>query len=236
MDDPIARALAELGRAELPPSNVDAVRGRARPQILVRRFSASVLIVALLASTPFVADWLADTPLDSSRQDQPLPPAATDEDSPTSSQTPPACDIPHWRPTYLPWNGSRQPNGIPPTSVNEAPQVSSATWSRGDGSNDELHMGKLLYSGGGGQPGPALPDGTPGVLHYQATDDRDATTFTVRDTYYPRWSVIWSTRFSDGCRSLHLVLRIDDLSENDLKHELLKVARSLVERATPSSP
>lgn len=226
MDDPIARAVAELGRAEPPRSNLDAVRRSARPQILVRRFSASVLIVGLLASTPFVADWLADAPVDSSRNDQPLPPAATEEETPTFSQTPPACDIPHWRPTYLPWKRRRQSNGIQPTSVNEAPQVSSATWSRGDGSTDELHMGKLLYSGAGGKPGPALPDGTPGVLHRNDTS-RPYDAFS--SDYVVRWSVIWSTRFPDGCRSLHLVLRMDDLSEGELKQELLKVARSLVE-------
>ncbi len=233
MDDPIARALEDFGQADLPRPNLDAVKRRARPQILLRRISLSLVAAGLLVNTPFASDWVAET-LSSSRRGQMLPPSATELQSPTPSLTTvAACDVPQWRPTYIPWVRGRQRDGIPPSYLNQAPEVSSATWQRGGGSNDELHMGKLLYSGAGGQPGPSLPDGTSGVLHHNY-DDPDHQLLSVGD-YVPPWSVIWSTRFPDGCKSLHLVLRMDELSEDELRDELIKVARSLVEHRTPNA-
>ncbi len=227
MHDPVSRALAELDDLHVPRSDIREVRRRAHPQIVARRLVASISLVAVAAAVPLASDVARDF-LNPSEEGAPMPAASSTVRSPNTSHKDAPCDIPTLQPRYLPW--AQDPDGIPPTWVDRGRLSSSAMWERGDGTTDSMSLSKLIYSGGDGEPGPSLPDGTAGVLHHN-TDDPDPVqlpSFTVSG-HVIRWSAIWSARFPDGCRSLHLIIQVEGLSEDQEREELIRIARSLVD-------
>lgn len=227
MRDPVSKVFAEIDELSVPRSDIREVKRRARPQIVMRRLVASVSLVAVAAAVPLVSDGARDI-FDTSEEMVPRrPPASSTVQSPNASHRNPLCEVPTLEPRYLPW--AQDSDGIPPTHVNSQRRVSTVSWRRG-GTTDIVSLSKLLYSGAGGEPGPSLPDGTAGVLH-RNTEEPDpliSPPFGISG-YVVRWSAIWTSRFPDGCKSMHLMVQMEGLSEEQEKEELIKIARSLVD-------
>lgn len=220
MDDEIAELLKQLNPS-VPPHDLGWVKRAARPWIWLRRTVASVSVVGLMAAAPFVYGSLGP----SDRLYQPAEPAPSPDR--TTAETPEvkACDLPQFRPTYLPW--TQDDAGIRPTSTYKGENSSWLGW-RGPSTDDQVSLSKNHFKGfENGVSAPPLPDGTTGFLLDHDVIDSPGATPEPPSTWTYRWSINWP--LSGSCKSIQMALHVEGLSKHQERIELVKVAESLIE-------
>jgi hypothetical protein len=155
--------------------------------------------------------------------------------SPSQGQT---CGLPRYQPTYLPWLGSGEQVPAPQTEISPAgggpqagdPGYSMLVWGFGDITEPggperkgSLALWRSTESAGVPEPDPEvppLPDGAAGVLSEGEGEGGWAI----------RWADPSPSPYADGCSETTLVLAMPNLSHEQQRNEIIKIAESLVQK------
>lgn len=231
--------LKRLRDHHLPPprgfDRLSARRGRRRRS---QRMLATGLGLGLFAALAGGLVWVvlrAEQVRPGTSPQQPIATAPSAEPSPES-----ACVFPPYRPTYLPWLDSGEPVPEPdfrrlpgggPQGLDPAYAILS--WYYGDVINPggPKLKGTLSLRRSTEPPGafptdpevPPLPDGSFGGRLSRAPDSPPGS---------GDWSITWAdespSQFNDGCGETTLTLSLPNLTSEEVRNELLRVATSLV--------
>jgi hypothetical protein len=155
-----------------------------------------------------------------------------------TTPSPATCNFPLYRPSYLPWIAPGDPVPDPTRDLTSAgggpqgldPGYSMLVWGFGDISTPggpELKGTLTLWRSTENVQSfpvdpevPSLPDGSDGRFYEGETGD---------------WSIVWSDAsedtYDDNCNETALVLTMPNLTSEEQRQELVKIARSLVSQS-----
>ncbi len=155
---------------------------------------------------------------------------------PTTS--PATCNFPSYRPTYLPWIAPGESVPDPTRDLTSAgggpqgldPGYAQLVWAFGDistpggpalkGTSTLWRSTESVGSFPIDPQVPSLPDGSGGRFHEGETGD---------------WSIVWSdaseSTYDDPCSETTLGLTMPNLTNEEQRQELVKIARSLVSQS-----